>query len=237
MLGPATRLAAVRPDVPVSLAGAVLVESWSNDTWVTGQSVLRVCWRGDRGRLLREQALLAALPGAVPHAEVLGAGQAGDLTWMAMRRVAGERLDLVWPRLADGQRRAALRRLGAVLAALHRWAPPPAVRAMHQPGRPDIEMGHHPVQGDGAGPGQLQALAAAVTLVGAVPRRSLGDSSAACGSKTERVNRRNTSACVEAMPAAWKLVSMLSNLSAPLFGQVAYLSGARRITFGNVYDP
>jgi len=43
VLGPATRLAAVRPDVPVSLAGAVLVESWSNDTWVTGQSVLRVC--------------------------------------------------------------------------------------------------------------------------------------------------------------------------------------------------
>jgi hygromycin-B 7''-O-kinase len=126
----AARLAAVRGAVLVPLDGAVLVESWSNDAWVTGESVLRVCWRGDRQRLLRESALLAALPASVPHAVVLDAGQAGDLTWMALRRIPGERFDLVWPRLTGSQRRDAVTRLGAILGALHQWAAPPGVREM-----------------------------------------------------------------------------------------------------------
>ena len=50
----AGRLAIVRRAVPLELDGAVLAESWSNDTWVTDSLVLRVCWRGDRARLLRE---------------------------------------------------------------------------------------------------------------------------------------------------------------------------------------
>jgi hypothetical protein len=29
--------------VPAGVGGAVLVESWSNDTWVTGRFVLRAC--------------------------------------------------------------------------------------------------------------------------------------------------------------------------------------------------
>jgi hypothetical protein len=119
MNDPAARLAAVRETVPVGLDGAVLVESWSNDAWVTDSAVLRVCWRGDRGRLLREQVLLASLPASVPHAAVLGAGQAGDLTWMALRRIPGECLDLVWPQLTGGQRREVISSLGAALGALH----------------------------------------------------------------------------------------------------------------------
>jgi scyllo-inosamine 4-kinase len=168
---PAARLAAVRPDVPVSLAGAVLVESWSNDTWVTERSVLRVCWRGDRGRLLREQALLAAIPGSVPHAEVLGAGQAGDLTWMALRRIPGQRLDLVWPRLTDDQRRAALRHLGAVLAALHQWAPPPAVRAMMQQAVPATPEA---IGGSAIVPLPVTALAPLLDRVGQLPGMDAG---------------------------------------------------------------
>jgi hypothetical protein len=67
---PADRLEIVRPAVPVDLAGAVLGESWSNDTWLTDRSVLRVCWRGDRERLVRERMLLAWLeeqPGMDRH--------------------------------------------------------------------------------------------------------------------------------------------------------------------------
>jgi 8-hydroxy-5-deazaflavin:NADPH oxidoreductase len=40
MNDPAARLAVVRHAVPVDLDGAVLAESWSNDTWITGRSVL-----------------------------------------------------------------------------------------------------------------------------------------------------------------------------------------------------
>ena len=124
MSNPAGRLALVQPAVPVRLDGAMLVESWSNDTWLTDRAVLRVCWRGDRSRLLREEALLDSLPDTIPHAEVLGAGETCELTWLALRRIPGRRLDLEWPGLDGGQRRAALTRLGGMLSALHQWTPP-----------------------------------------------------------------------------------------------------------------
>jgi aminoglycoside phosphotransferase (APT) family kinase protein len=125
---PAARLAVVERAVPARLAGAALVESWSNDTWVADTAVLRVCWRGDRRRMLRERAVLAALPASVPHAEVLDAGETGGLTWLLLRRIPGERLDLAWPSLPARHRSVALASLGEALAALHEWAPPPAVR-------------------------------------------------------------------------------------------------------------
>jgi Phosphotransferase enzyme family len=144
------RLAAVRDHVPVPLDGAVLTESWSNDTWITQAAVLRVCWRGDRARLLREHALLAALPATVPHAEPLACGQTGQpgltgqpgetglsveaglsdgLSWVLLRRIPGGRLDLAWAGLTRQQRRDAVLSLAAALEALHHWSPPPAIAA------------------------------------------------------------------------------------------------------------
>ncbi len=125
---PAARLEIVRTAVPVDLGGAVLAESWSNDTWLTGGSVLRVCWRGDRKRLLREGMLLESLPAWVPHAEVLAAGCTEGLTWLVHRRIPGERLDLVWPRLTARERRDAVVSLAGVLKALHGWKPTSGVR-------------------------------------------------------------------------------------------------------------
>jgi hypothetical protein len=61
---------------------------------------------------------------------VLDAGRTGDLTWMALERIPGERLDLVWPQLPGSLRREAVISLGAVLGALHKWMPPPGVREM-----------------------------------------------------------------------------------------------------------
>ena len=125
---PAARLEIVRPAVPVDLDAAVLTESWSNDTWLTGGSVLRVCWRGDRKRLLREATLLGSLPAAVPHATVLAAGCTEGLTWMVLWRLPGERLDLVWPRLSGRERRDAVTDMAGTLRALHGWTPPPVLR-------------------------------------------------------------------------------------------------------------
>lgn len=130
MTDPADRLEMVRRAVPVELAGAVLGESGSNDTWLTDRLVLRVCWRGDRERLVRERMLLESLPASVPHATVLAAGRTAGLTWMVVRRLRGERLDLVWPRLSGPQRRDAIVGLAGALKALHWWQPPPAVREM-----------------------------------------------------------------------------------------------------------
>jgi hypothetical protein len=125
---PAARLEIVRPDVPVDLDAAVLTESWSNDTWLAGESLLRVCWRGDRERLVREAMLLRSLPAAVPHATVVAAGRTAGLTWMVLRRLPGERLDQVWPALPVRERRDAVAGLAAALKALHGWTPPPEVR-------------------------------------------------------------------------------------------------------------
>jgi aminoglycoside phosphotransferase (APT) family kinase protein len=125
---PGARLEIVRPAVPVDLDEAVLAESWSNDAWLAGGSVLRVCWRGDRERLVREATLLGSLPAAVPHATVVAAGRTGDLTWMVLRRLPGERLDLVWPTLSGREQRDAVAGLAGALKALHGWQPPPVVR-------------------------------------------------------------------------------------------------------------
>ena len=120
MSDPAARLGIIRPAVPVDLGAAVLTESWSNDAWLASESVLRVCWRGDRKRLLREAMLLGSLPAAVPHAVVVAAGCTEGLTWMVLRRLPGERLDLVWPRLSRRERRDAVTRPGGRVEGIAR---------------------------------------------------------------------------------------------------------------------
>ena len=125
-----SRFAIVRQHLPVEFRDSVLVESWSNDVWVNEELVLRVCWQGDRERLLREQELLAALPVTVPHASVVASGRIANLTWMLLRRIQGERLDLVWSRLSIDARRDAVVGLGNVLSNLHDWVPPLKIRKM-----------------------------------------------------------------------------------------------------------
>lgn len=132
MNDPAARLETVRAAVPFDLDGAVLAQSWSNDTWLTSGSVLRVCWRGDRERLVREALLLESLPGSIPHATLVAAGCTEGLTWMAVRRLAGERLDLVWPRLSSQERREAVVSLAGTLKALHSWRPSAVIVARLQ---------------------------------------------------------------------------------------------------------
>ena len=129
-MDPVDRLAGLRGVVPFSIDDAVLVESWSNDTWLTDDAVLRVCWRGDRDRLDRERQLLRALPGSLPHASVLSSGTWEDGTWIVLRRIPGERLDLVWPTLSLDQQRRATRRMGEILRSLHQWAPSPKIRGL-----------------------------------------------------------------------------------------------------------
>ncbi len=78
----------------------MLVPSHSNDTWYVrsagADAVLRVCWIGDRRRLLREAAVGAVLPPEVGYPEVLGSGtvRAADvwLTWVLTRRLGGTSL-------------------------------------------------------------------------------------------------------------------------------------------------
>ena len=108
-------------------AGVEQIISYSNDAWRIGDTVLRVCWRADRERLVREAALLRSLPEEVPHVEVLDEGRVEDLTWMLTRRVEGHVLSEVWEDLDVATRRDAFRQLALTLEALHSWEPPLAL--------------------------------------------------------------------------------------------------------------
>lgn len=110
-----------------------LVESYSNDTWMLesrehGPAVLRVCWRGDVGRLRREALIGRVLPAAVGYPVVLDGGSiptaGGDVGWTLTRRLEGTSLLDAWPTLSAGQRQEAGHDLAGRLQALHEWQPP-----------------------------------------------------------------------------------------------------------------
>ena len=119
------------------------VASHSNDTWLIddpqqGQVVLRVCWRGDTDRLLREGTVGADVPAEVGYPLVLGFGRVSDdrdLTWTMTRRLAGTSLADAWPTLDDSTRRAACRQVAHALRALHEWTPSTSARAVLVPRR------------------------------------------------------------------------------------------------------
>src|SRR5215469_2695576 len=57
-----------------------------------------------------------------------GRGRTGGLTWMVLRRLPGERLDLVWPTLPRREQRDAVTGLASALKILHGWGPPVVLR-------------------------------------------------------------------------------------------------------------
>lgn len=121
----AARLRRLTPRLPVTVPpDAVLLTSNSNDVWQFGDAVLRVCWRGDRARLLREARLTAALPAAIPHPRVQATGADGDVSWALAERVDGAPLDTVWADADPAQRRRLVAQLMQALRALHAWTPP-----------------------------------------------------------------------------------------------------------------
>ena len=125
-----------------------LVTSYSNDAWYVRSAaardvVLRVCWIGDRERLLREAAVGREVPIQVGYPEVLASGEVaveGEvITWMTSRRLSGTTLRKVWPDLDERQREQALRDVVPPLRALHGWRPPADVAARLRPPRPSTD--------------------------------------------------------------------------------------------------
>jgi aminoglycoside phosphotransferase len=131
------RLARVLRAVRLPAAAApVLLPSDSNDVWRIGPAVLRVCWRGDRGRFAREAAVTRALPAGVPYPEVLDTGSDGDLAWQVTRIVEGVPLAMLWRGLSRAERRDAVHQIGKALAALHAHRFPAGVIAALTAPRP-----------------------------------------------------------------------------------------------------
>lgn len=132
MRTPEERLEALRSSGAISLATvSERMESYSNDTWIArttdgGDVVLRVCWIGDRQRLLREAAVGAALPDEIGYPTVLGSGtltyEGETITWMMAGRLTGSSLMQVWPSLSEDQRDRALTDTLGLVRRLHAWS-------------------------------------------------------------------------------------------------------------------
>jgi hypothetical protein len=91
-LGQVAKLAGLR-----LTGGEVFVESGSNDTWfLSGETVLQVCYRGDVDRLVRAAELLAVLPDGVPGPAVLDHGRDRLMSWMVVKRVHAGSLWRAW---------------------------------------------------------------------------------------------------------------------------------------------
>ena len=125
------RLDTLRAELPVAVPRtAAFIGGASNDAWQFEDRILRVCWRGDRDRLLREARLLGALPDAIPRAPVVGSGRTEDLSWMLCGRVRGRPLDAVAEQLPRRVLRGLFEELATILAALHAWTAPPEIAAL-----------------------------------------------------------------------------------------------------------
>jgi aminoglycoside phosphotransferase (APT) family kinase protein len=127
------RLAQVAKLASMRLTGdEVFVESGSNDTWfLSGETVLQVCYRGDVDRLVREAELLAVLPGGVPGPVVLDYGRDRLMSWIVVKRVHAGTLWQAWPREPADRLRSYVSQLARIMRSLHSWQPPAHVLARY----------------------------------------------------------------------------------------------------------
>jgi aminoglycoside phosphotransferase (APT) family kinase protein len=125
------RLDRLAPYLPVKVPPeAVNISGNSNDVWIIGDGVLRVCWRADRDRLLREAALLDALPVGIAHTPVIDVGRSDDASWLLLGRVPGTPLNQVMLDLPKPVQRDVFRQATRLLADLHAWVPPASLREL-----------------------------------------------------------------------------------------------------------
>lgn len=118
------RLAKVADRAGITLTGdEELVSSGSNDAWLVGDTVVRICWRGDLQRLTREVAINEELPQALHHAETLDFGETESLTWAMSKKIKGRSLSDVWGTASESELRGYAEQLATTMFTLHEWTP------------------------------------------------------------------------------------------------------------------
>ncbi len=115
---------------------AAPLPSDSNDAWRIGKTVLRICYRGDRGRFERDALVAAWLPAAVRAPKLLEHGVVEDLAWQVHELVDGVPLGLCWSTLDIAERKRAIWQVGESLAELNAHEFPAKVRATLAAPRP-----------------------------------------------------------------------------------------------------
>ncbi|MGW6791595.1 phosphotransferase family protein [Streptomyces chartreusis] len=131
------RLQRVAGRLNLALRGdETLIASGSNDSWLLGDTVLRICWRGDIARLPKEAVLSGALPREVRCPAVLDWGRDEHMSWILAPRIAGETLADAWGALSQKQARRYVSQSVDILRVLHDWTPAAEHAAMLVDGEP-----------------------------------------------------------------------------------------------------
>jgi hypothetical protein len=118
------RLEKVAKRLRLTLGGdEVLLESGSNDAWLLDDLVLRVCWRGDVDRFVREAELSAVLPEPVLGPKFLDHGRDEFLSWTVARRLRCGTLGDAWRTEPERVLRGYAEQLAGILQTLHAWRP------------------------------------------------------------------------------------------------------------------
>lgn len=133
---PHVRLSRVLAVIGRAGVDVVSLPSDSNDVWRVDDVVLRICYRGDLARFVRDGLVAASAPSAVKAPRLLDQGQVGDMVWQLSSLVRGVPLGVAWPTLSLADRRRAIGQVGAALAALHGHVFPASVRAALATPRP-----------------------------------------------------------------------------------------------------
>jgi aminoglycoside phosphotransferase len=92
----------------------------SNDVWAAGQIVLRVATAPGSSDLLVEADTVSQLDSGVGYPTVLGQGRHDDHEWMALERLPGDNLAVMWPTMSPNARRRAISDLWIRLTSAHR---------------------------------------------------------------------------------------------------------------------
>ncbi|UBU09223.1 phosphotransferase family protein [Nonomuraea gerenzanensis] len=104
----------------VDPGGARRGRGWTNATWLTDELVVRVASRPGTADLLRERRLAELLPAKVGYPPVVDAGVRDGHEWVLTRRVPGENLEEVWPKLDAAARSRAVEQLWQRARHVHR---------------------------------------------------------------------------------------------------------------------
>src|SRR5437660_5341231 len=97
----ALQQAGVVPTAPLERASSI-----TNEVWYAGDWVVRVNTRERRGNLRHEAEVARLLPPEVGYPPVVDYGSNEGAEWLVHRRISGDVLSRVWPRLSEGERRS-----------------------------------------------------------------------------------------------------------------------------------
>lgn len=95
----------------------------ANDVWLTSSHVVRINRGRFRDAFRFEARALGRLPAEIPHPVVVAHGPRDGGEFLILERLPGTTVDVAWPALSTGDRRALVHELAGIMRRLHAMTP------------------------------------------------------------------------------------------------------------------